>query len=250
MVYAFRKKCINTQNKIKQYVLEATDRTERVKLTNIISTRQDKMDFSYLNPIEGPEVVLKDECDDDCKDHHLRICSNLLVKNEPIIIDDDDDVSNNESNSSIKDVDRQTLLNRICPICNKLFSRNEHVHRHMLTHTGVKPYQCTVCSKHFSRNEHLQRHMYTHTGEKPYPCELCNRRFNRSEHLRRHVSVHAKNAFLDNELAIVKSFACDICDKRFNRSDNLKKHRQIHFKEKDGINNDVAIVTYRSSGDA
>jgi len=33
-----------------------------------------------------------------------------------------------------------------------------------------RPYVCTVCDKRFTRKQHLNRHKVTHTGEKLYSC--------------------------------------------------------------------------------
>ncbi|KAI4854439.1 hypothetical protein E4T44_00175 [Aureobasidium sp. EXF-8845] len=40
-------------------------------------------------------------------------------------------------------------------------------------------FQCTVCQRAFSRIDHLSRHVRTHTLEKPYNCEFCEKKFSR-----------------------------------------------------------------------
>jgi len=53
-----------------------------------------------------------------------------------------------------------------------------------------KEFKCEYCSKVFGRQQHLKRHILTHTGERPYPCTLCDKRFRRSEHLKHHLASH------------------------------------------------------------
>ncbi|EGG01698.1 uncharacterized protein MELLADRAFT_38981 [Melampsora larici-populina 98AG31] len=41
--------------------------------------------------------------------------------------------------------------------------------------------QTTPCGKGFDRGEHLKRHLLSHSGEKPFSCNLCGRNFSRNE---------------------------------------------------------------------
>ena len=40
--------------------------------------------------------------------------------------------------------------------------------------------RCKVCNKTFVRSYRLKRHMVVHTGEKPFPCQYCGRRFTKN----------------------------------------------------------------------
>ncbi|KAH6952074.1 hypothetical protein DER45DRAFT_390688 [Fusarium avenaceum] len=51
-----------------------------------------------------------------------------------------------------------------CDHCGETFQRREHRDRHVLRHTGLKPFQCHVCSKSFSRNDTLVRHRALHSN--------------------------------------------------------------------------------------
>ncbi|KAH7134459.1 fungal-specific transcription factor domain-containing protein [Dactylonectria estremocensis] len=50
----------------------------------------------------------------------------------------------------------------------------------------TKGVQCSVCGERFSRTDHLKRHQLRHSGVKPYSCIFCNDAFTRSDNLRDH----------------------------------------------------------------
>ncbi|KAF2456248.1 hypothetical protein BDY21DRAFT_58967 [Lineolata rhizophorae] len=45
-----------------------------------------------------------------------------------------------------------------CTYCGQEFARAEHLDRHVLTHTNVKPFKCSTCHFSFKRRDLLQRH--------------------------------------------------------------------------------------------
>ncbi|XP_070835498.1 zinc finger protein 770-like [Chaetodon trifascialis] len=51
-------------------------------------------------------------------------------------------------------------------------------------------HRCQTCLKCFPSVSKLQRHMMTHTGQRPFRCEVCGKRFRQKTHLRVHCRTH------------------------------------------------------------
>ena len=76
-----------------------------------------------------------------------------------------------------------------CNMCQKKFREKSKLIRHMLVHTGEKPYPCESCGKRFSVDYNLRTHMRIHTGEKPFNCSVdgCLKSFTQSGNLKAHL---------------------------------------------------------------
>lgn len=53
-----------------------------------------------------------------------------------------------------------------CHICQKAFTYQRMLNRHMKCHNDVKRHLCTYCGKGFNDTFDLKRHVRTHTGER------------------------------------------------------------------------------------
>ena len=65
--------------------------------------------------------------------------------------------------------------------------------KHSKEYFSVSKHQCTVCGKCFGSNKDVRRHMLVHTGEKPYSCDICGRRFTQKSSMKTHRTIHFKH---------------------------------------------------------
>lgn len=49
-----------------------------------------------------------------------------------------------------------------CPVCPYNTNKKQNIGRHMLIHTGEKPFKCVACGKPFRLKHHLTNHMIVH----------------------------------------------------------------------------------------
>ncbi|XP_035252780.1 zinc finger protein 653 isoform X2 [Anguilla anguilla] len=108
---------------------------------------------------------------------------------------------------------------KVCPHpgCGKKFYLSNHLHRHMIIHSGVRDFICETCGKSFKRKNHLEVHRRTHTGETPLQCEICGYQCRQRASLNWHMKKHTTEAQYN--------FTCEHCGKRFEKLDSVKFHK-------------------------
>ncbi|QSS50895.1 C2H2 finger domain-containing protein [Histoplasma capsulatum var. duboisii H88] len=73
-----------------------------------------------------------------------------------------------------------------CAVCDRLFTRVDHLKRHQLRHTGIRPYSCIFCGTAFARCDNLRDHYNdcpqrgdrlipetSQRGRRRHACESC-----------------------------------------------------------------------------
>ncbi|XP_050926384.1 zinc finger protein 585A isoform X2 [Lates calcarifer] len=128
----------------------------------------------------------------------------------------------------------------ICPACRKQFPTSASLKRHVIIHTGNKPYKCPLCGRGFTQIGNLKTHQKVHKGkftsmsasEKGSPqteeaqssleicfCHLCWTQFSDKQVLEEHLKQAHESK---------KPFSCAQCGKRFMYMQKLKEHEVGH----------------------
>ena len=153
----------------------------------------------------------------------------------------------------------ETYLN--VHFCDSSFAKKCGLKRHLITHTGKKPYKCTECEKSYGYSFVLRDHVLrVHGGLKSgahngpnsslevFKCDQCNKQFSVKQALTKHLRTHtAKKIFQCsecNECFAFKEyltrhkwkhtdrFKCEECGKTFIGNSHLKNHFKIHEKQR------------------
>ena len=112
----------------------------------------------------------------------------------------------------------QTVLRYPCDLCEKTFTKQHHMNRHMLLHKGVR-YACEKCGKSYSRHDKAKKHEIKCDFNPNEPCvlscDICSLKFNDQDKF----DQHKKKCSL-------YTFECGLCQKSFPDTDSLERHRK------------------------
>ncbi|KAM6957994.1 uncharacterized protein LKV04_022130 [Tautogolabrus adspersus] len=129
---------------------------------------------------------------------------------------------------SAKERDAHRLQHRLpdlsCTVCEKTFSSQTQLLRHLQTHSveGVEPcYNCRFCEQTFTGVTQLRIHQRTHTF-RSYQCDQCSKAYGSLTGLNSHRASHSAQS----------RFLCSQCGKRFKTRDGLEGHLRTHTGER------------------
>ena len=117
---------------------------------------------------------------------------------------------------------RSTEKKHICEHCGQGFGQRCDLRKHVMIHTGERPWSCEICEKTFQRKTDLHKHTRIHTGEKPYECEYCGKKVSDKSQLNVHRRLHTGD----------RPYQCDVCFKGCITSSELTRHKQTHYSDR------------------
>ncbi|XP_067933615.1 zinc finger protein OZF-like [Watersipora subatra] len=111
----------------------------------------------------------------------------------------------------------------------------QHMARHMLSHSGQKPFSCEKCGSSFTRKDKLKEHMRKHeesnivgSGQrrssktKISKCRKCDFETENKQEFKEHRKTHPSKTL----------YKCEDCDKEFHCPSHLEQHSIKHRNEK------------------
>ncbi|XP_052564688.1 ras-responsive element-binding protein 1 isoform X2 [Culex pipiens pallens] len=90
----------------------------------------------------------------------------------------------------------------VCPICSTVSATKHDFTEHIRSHNnsgkaaaeaGTTEFVCKICSKVLSSASSLDRHVLVHTGERPFNCKYCQLTFTTNGNMHRHMRTHKQS---------------------------------------------------------
>ena len=142
-----------------------------------------------------------------------------------------------------------------CPFCSRKFPWESSLKRHILTHTGQKPFKCRDCPLWFTTKSNCDRHQVRKHGDTQHPAysedSLQLRHHNQLSLELREDNTENEDIEDDNEdnVGIVSSyFKCHLCDEDFITRDHVIAH--IEHEHQDAYNEDKDVYEQASKMNA
>ncbi|XP_071034136.1 tissue-resident T-cell transcription regulator protein ZNF683-like [Parasteatoda tepidariorum] len=123
----------------------------------------------------------------------------------------------------------------VCTLCTYKSSRLDNLKRHVLVHSGDRPFKCTICEKSFTQKAHLKKHINTHS----FTISIMTFSFSlefigKTDEDVNEDSDYVKFCATRSKLSSIKQpvYQCQYCHYKSVKPDNLKKHELVHTGER------------------
>ncbi|XP_053305671.1 putative transcription factor Ovo-like 1 [Spea bombifrons] len=160
----------------------------------------------YVSPVEPPSHDHEEAL--DLSLHHLRCATGTPSYH----VTDRGKVQGHAVQDQDQSLQAEQRMLFRCALCDKTFSYQRMLNRHMKCHNEVKRHQCEHCGKGFNDTFDLKRHVRTHTGVRPYKCHLCDKAFTQRCSLESHLKkIHGVQQHYAYKERRTKLYVCEDC---------------------------------------
>lgn len=172
-----------------------------------------------------------------------------------VLLDDSDvdEVDENEVGIELNWIDLEQKAQKQsieCFLCGKSVASSYNLRRHMMIHTGERPFGCDMCFKRFREFSDLKKHRRIHSTQTNFKCMVCRVNepsiYDPTKCIACDKSASGDgiqdmaDLLLDSVPNLVppcpggskKEFECPMCSRIFGTRHNLKRHFMIHTGEK------------------
>ncbi|XP_053449761.1 zinc finger protein 770 [Nycticebus coucang] len=134
-----------------------------------------------------------------------------------------------------------------CTLCSKMFPSQSKLDRHILTHTGQRPFKCVLCSKSFRQSTHLKIHQLTHSEERPFQCCFCQKGFKIQSKLLKHKQIHTRSkTFQTLSLKVKSPESCSLPNKLNSNQDGFENGNMDESEENNPLDvHSIYIVPFQ-----
>jgi len=132
---------------------------------------------------------------------------------------------NEDGVSKIKPMRKKQVKKENCPTCDKSFTSERRVERHMVIHHSTL-LQCTKCEESFTDKRLFISHKNVHRQDIVTSCEECGKEM-RSKSLPKHIKMFHREMSPEKK----EYFTCTKCPKRLNSEITLERHVYLNHSD-------------------
>ena len=124
------------------------------------------------------------------KVHECQYCKKLFARNNHVkshLLSCRKNKSRKARTDSGKKDPNSKLAKVPCEECNREFSSNSNLQRHVRSEHRGKVFKCDLCDKNYNSNHARQTHITSHHGgKKQFQCKICRKEFSHQQSYSRH----------------------------------------------------------------